>query len=98
MPTTTISDSTRDYTWGAENRLIGTSFPAEPGEVVAFIYDALGRRVDIAGTPADGGNPTTASYTWCGVRLCVAGNSDGTVARRCYAEGEQVLVPATGLY
>lgn len=92
-----LSDGTRNYTWDAENRLVGITFPAEPGQQVAFTYDGLGRRVEITSTPA-GGSPTTTTYTWCGFKPCVASNSNGTVARRYYAEGEQVLSSNTGLY
>ena len=46
------SDGQRTYTWDAENRLVGVTYPGASGKATAFAYDGLGRRVSIASTPA----------------------------------------------
>ena len=64
------SDGQRTYTWDAENRLIGITYPGVSGKATAFTYDGLGRRVTIASTPPGGGSATTTSYLWCGSTIC----------------------------
>jgi len=93
-----LSDGTRSYSWDAENRLAGITYPGTPGKATAFAYDGLGRRTAIASTPAGGGTVTT-SYLWCGARLCQARNATNATIREYYAEGEFVPgTPATPLY
>jgi RHS repeat-associated protein len=83
-----LSDGQRNYSWDAENRLIGITYPAQPGKQTAFIYDGLGRRTAIASTPPGGGTTTTTTYVWCGQRLCQARNASNAPIRGYYAEGE----------
>ncbi len=87
-----LSDGQRTYAWDAENRLVGISYPAQPGKETGFAYDGLDRRTAISSTPAGGGGAVTTSYLWCGARLCQARNAANAVTRGYYAEGE--LVPA----
>jgi RHS repeat-associated protein len=84
-----LSDGQRNYTWDAENRLIGISYPSQPGKTTAFSYDGLSRRTAISSTPA-GGSPVTTSYIWCGARICQARNASNLPTRAYYAEGEFV--------
>jgi RHS repeat-associated protein len=88
-----LSDGTRDYSWDAENRLVGMTYPAHSGQATAFAYDGLGQRVTITDTPAGGGSPVATSYVWCGAGPCQARNSSNVVTREYYAEGE--FVPGT---
>jgi RHS repeat-associated protein len=93
-----LSDGQRNYTWDAENRLVGITYPAQPGKQTAFAYDGLGRRTAIASTPA-GGSPVTTSYVWCGERLCQARAGGNSPTRSYYDEGEFVPgSPAQSLY
>jgi RHS repeat-associated protein len=87
------SDGQRGYTWDAENRLLGITYPGVSGKATAFTYDGLGRRVTIASTPPGGGSATTSSYLWCGAVICQARNGSNTTIRSYYREGE--LVPGT---
>ncbi|KQY62740.1 hypothetical protein ASD52_36420 [Ensifer sp. Root142] len=84
-----LSDGTRSFTWDAENRLIGVSYPAEPGRAVAYAYDGLGRRISITSTPA-GGSPSDTRYVWCGSTLCQARDASNELVRGYYPEGELV--------
>jgi YD repeat-containing protein len=60
------SDGQRTYSWDAENRLLGITYPGVPGKATAFTYDGLGRRVTIASTQPGGGSATTTSYLFYG--------------------------------
>jgi RHS repeat-associated protein len=84
------SDGLRNYTWDAENRLIGITYPGQAGKATAFSYDGLSRRTAIASTPAGGGSAVTTSYIWCGARICQARNASNAVTREYFAEGEYV--------
>jgi RHS repeat-associated protein len=88
-----LSDGARNYTWDAESRLVGITYPGQTGKATAFTYDGLGRRTAIKSTPTGGGSAVTVSYLWCGVRICQARNSSNAVTREHYAEGE--LVPGS---
>jgi RHS repeat-associated protein len=85
-----LSDGQRNYTWDAESRLVGISYPGQSGKLTAFSYDGLGRRTIIASTPVGGGSAVTTSYIWCGVRLCQARDASNSPTRGYYAEGEFV--------
>lgn len=85
------SDGQRSYTWDAENRLVGITYPGAPGKQTAFAYDGLSRRIAITSTPPGGGSATTTSYLWCGERICQARNSGNATIRSYYDQGE--LVP-----
>ncbi len=87
-----LSDGQRNYTWDAEDRLIGITYPAQSGKATTFVYDGLSRRMAITSTPAGGGAATT-SYIWCGPRPCQARTASNAVTRSYYAEGE--FVPGT---
>jgi RHS repeat-associated protein len=84
------SDGTRNYTWDAENRLVGITYPGQTGKATAFTYDGLSRRVSIASTPTGGGSTVTTSYLWCGTRICQARNAGNSPTRGYYDEGEVV--------
>jgi RHS repeat-associated protein len=83
-----LSDGTRTYSWDAENRLVGISYPGQPGKATAFTYDGLGRRVSINSTPVGGGSANVVSYLWCGQSLCQARDPGGSITRAYYTEGE----------
>src|SRR6185312_1416381 len=85
-----ISDGQRTYTWDAENRLVGITYPGVSGKATAFTYDGRGRRVSIASTPAGGGSATMTSYLWCGDDICQARNASNTPIKGYYDEGEFV--------
>jgi RHS repeat-associated protein len=87
-----LSDGQRNYSWDAEDRLIGISYPGQPGKQTAFAYDGLNRRTTITSTPA-GGSGTTSSYIWCGGNICQARDATNATIRNYYSEGE--LVPGT---
>jgi RHS repeat-associated protein len=84
------SDGLRNYTWDAENRLVGITYPGQAGKATAFSYDGLSRRTAIASTPTGGGGAVTTSYIWCGARICQARNSSNAVTREYFTEGEYV--------
>jgi RHS repeat-associated protein len=93
------SDGQRTYTWDAENRLVGITYPAQSGKQTTFTYDGLNRRTAITSTPAGGGSAVATSYIWCSKRLCQARNSANSPTRSYYAEGELVAgAPAQPLY
>jgi RHS repeat-associated protein len=85
-----LSDGQRVFAWDAEDRLVGTTWPAQPGKQVTFAYDGQGRRTTISSTPAGGGGTTTTSYVWCGASLCQVRNAANAVTRAYYDEGEFV--------
>jgi RHS repeat-associated protein len=87
-----LSDGQRNYSWDAENRLIGITYSGQPGKQTAFAYDGLSRRTAITSTPA-AGTATTTSYIWCGSKICQARNGSNSPIRGYYAEGE--FVPGT---
>jgi len=84
------SDGLRDYTWDAENRLVGISYPGQSGKATAFSYDGLSRRTAIASTPTGGSGTVTTSYIWCGARICQARNASGATTKEYFSEGEFV--------
>ena len=84
------SDGLRNYTWDAENRLVGITYPGQSGKATAFSYDGLSRRTAIASTPTGGGGAVTTSYIWCGAGICQARNMSNAVTREYFAEGEYV--------
>jgi len=88
-----LSDGQRNYTWDAENRLVGITYPSQPGKQTSFAYDGLDRRTAISSTPAGGGSAVTTSYLWCGSRICQARSAGNAVTRGYYIEGE--LTPGT---
>jgi len=84
------SDGQRNYSWDAENRLVGITYPSQSGKATTFTYDGLSRRTLIASTPVGGGTATITSYLWCGTDICQARNSSGTTTREYFNEGEFV--------
>jgi YD repeat-containing protein len=76
-----LSDGQRNYSWDAENRMVGISYPGQPGKQTAFTYDGLSRRTAITSTPA-GGSATVTSYMWCGSSICQARNAGNTYTIR----------------
>jgi RHS repeat-associated protein len=85
-----LSDGQRNYSWNAENRLVGITYPGQPGKQTAFVYDGLGRRTAISSIPPGGGSTVTTPYLWCGSRICQARNATNAVTRGYYDEGEFV--------
>lgn len=85
-----LSDGPRTYSWDAENRLIGISYPGQPGKATSFAYDGLGRCYQTSSMPAGGGTPVVTSYVWCDDAICQSRDGSGAVARAYYAEGEYV--------
>lgn len=86
-----LSDGQRNYSWDAENRLIGISYPGQPSKATAFAYDGLGRRTAIASTPGGGGTSVATLYIWCGAFPCQARDAGNATARKYYTEGEVIL-------
>ncbi len=94
-----LSDGTRDYTWDAEKRLIGITYPGQTGMATSFAYDGMNRRTTITDTSVGGGTPVATSYIWCGFKPCQARNSSDAITRAYYEEGEFVPgSPATSYY
>jgi RHS repeat-associated protein len=79
-------DGRRSYAFDPENRLIGISYPSQPGRSTVFRYDGLGRRVAII--EQDGALSGETRHLWCGETLCQARSAAGAVMRRYYDEGE----------
>lgn len=88
-----LSDGQRNYTWDAENRLVGITYPGQSGKQTAFTYDGLSRRIAITSTPTGGGSAVTSSYIWCGSCICQARNARDTTTKEYEGEGE--LVPGS---
>ena len=88
-----LSDGKRDYSWDAENRLVGITYPAQAGKQTAFAYNGLSQRVSIISTPSGGGSGVTTSYIWCGSAPCQARNVANSPTREYFTEGE--LVPGS---
>lgn len=84
------ADGQRTFSWDAENRLVGVTYPGQPGKQTTFAYDGLSRRVAISSTPAGGGSAATKSYIWCGARICQARDATNAPTREYFAEGEFV--------
>lgn len=93
-----LSDGQRTYSWDAENRLVGIEYSAEPGKATSFAYDGLGRRTAITSTPAGGGAPVSASYIWCGSKICQARDASNALAREYHTEGELVAAVSPKIY
>ncbi|HEX4078413.1 MAG TPA: RHS repeat-associated core domain-containing protein, partial [Rhizomicrobium sp.] len=85
-----LSDGQRDYTWDAENRLTGITYPGQPGKQTTFAYNGLGQHVAVASTAAGGGSAVTTSYIWCGSGPCRARDASNSPTREYLAEGEFV--------
>jgi RHS repeat-associated protein len=93
------SDGQRAYSWDAENRLVGITYPGVSGKATAFTYDGLSRRATIASTPPGGGSATTSSYLWCSDSICQARTASNATVRSYYNEGEYLPgTPAQTLY
>ncbi|WP_210251425.1 RHS repeat-associated core domain-containing protein [Neorhizobium sp. P12A] len=86
-----LSDGSRNYSWDAEDRLIGISYPGQPGKKTEFSYNGLNQRVMISHTPAGGGSSVPTSYVWCGSEPCQSRDASNAVIRDYFSEGE--LVP-----
>lgn len=89
-----IDDGTHTYSWDAAGRLIGVTDQAT-GQVTAYRYDGLGRRVEItvSGTAAA---PTDTRYLWCGSAVCEMTDARGNVTADLFTQGE--LRGANALY
>ncbi|MDR1349700.1 MAG: hypothetical protein LBJ59_02755 [Zoogloeaceae bacterium] len=80
-----IADEKHTYQWDAENRLIGIGYKANPQRKTQFKYDGGGRRIALIET--DGSQRTQTRYTWCGNRICAAGNEKGQPVAYYFHEG-----------
>jgi RHS repeat-associated protein len=79
------SDGSRTLTWDAENRLISITNGTHTS---TFSYDGLSRRVAII--EADNGTTTSdTKFVWCGLQICEARHSSGTVLKRYFDQGVQ---------
>ena len=92
-----LSDGVRNYTWDAENRLIGITYRAHPGQGTSFLYDGFDRRVAITETSASGKKIAT-EYVWCGLRICASRDGRTGVERLYYGEGEAIPASKAFLY
>ena len=63
------SDGQRNYTWDAENRLFGITYPGVSGKATAFTYDGLGRRG--SADPAPGKQGTHPNNTATTIKVAV---------------------------
>lgn len=78
----------KTYLWDAEDRLVrinytGTNLRTE------MKYDGLGRCVEIS--EHDGSTVTGVKrFVWCGFERCEERDASGNVARRFFAQGEQI--------
>ncbi len=83
-----LSDGERAYSWDAENRLVGITYPSQSGKLTKFAYDGRGRRIEIGDTPASGGSAVTLKYIWCGSKLCQARDAAYSPKQSYFTEGE----------
>jgi RHS repeat-associated protein len=81
------NDGTQTYKWDSANRLIEVDEPA--GAVSRFLYDGLGRRVQIADTGTNG-VVTTKNLVWDGMTICEEKNASDTVTKSYFAQGVQL--------
>jgi RHS repeat-associated protein len=77
------ADGARTFEWDAVNRLVAVNVGTHRSE---FTYDGFSRRVGIV--EKDGGTTTSDTrLVWCGLALCEARDSGGTVLKRYFDEG-----------
>ncbi|MBB3428898.1 RHS repeat-associated protein [Rhizobium sp. BK312] len=94
-----LSDGERTYSWDAENRLIGITYPSQSGKLTKFVYDGRGRRIEIDDTPAGGGSAVTSKYIWCGSKLCQARDAAYSTKQSYFTEGEfKIGAASPGLF
>ena len=91
-----LSDGARNYSWDAENRLVGITYAGQVGKKTTFAYDGLDRRVAIGTMAAR--TTTTAEYLWCGSRICQSQSVTGAINRLYYDEGETIPASQALLY
>ena len=90
------SGAGQTYTWDAKNELASIVYSAgsNSGNHTEFAYDALGRRVAIVertGTTVGSGTVTgTKQMVWDRSRIAEERNVSDAVARRFFAQGEQI--------
>ena len=80
-----LNDGTRQYAWDAAGRLIAATDIAT-GQVTAFHYDGLGRRLEI--TSQSGGSTTDTRYLWCGSTICQTRDGNDQVTNDAFDQGE----------
>lgn len=83
------SDGVRNYSWDAEGRLIGITYPGQTGKSTSFTYDGMGRRVGILSTPVGGGTSIDRRFVWCGDEVCQSRSPNGADQRDYLLEGEK---------
>lgn len=81
----TVADGNRTYKWDFEGRLIRIEFPNNPGYVLTYGYDGLGRR--IVNKVDNQGSITQLTRVWCGERPCQLRNNTLSL-RRYLLNGE----------
>jgi RHS repeat-associated protein len=83
-------DGKRNYTWDAENRILGISDTSEPSKNAQFSYDGIGRRVAVAKTSSGGGSADLRRYVWCGSTICQARDAAYAAMKGYFDEGEHL--------
>lgn len=81
-----LDDGTHQYSWDAAGRLIGLTDIAT-GQVTAYRYDGLGRRLEIT-HQGSGSTLTDTRYLWCGSTVCQARDGSAAVTADYFNQGE----------
>lgn len=89
-----LDDGTHQYAWDAAGRLISRTDIAT-GQVTAYRYDGLGRRLEITRQGTSGASMDTR-YLWCGSTVCQAHDGSDTVTVDYFNQGE--MRGTTALY
>ncbi|HJW33212.1 MAG TPA: RHS repeat-associated core domain-containing protein [Holophagaceae bacterium] len=81
-----LSDGNRTFTWDAENRLVSVTMVAT-GHVSQFVYDEMGRRVEIV-EQDNGSTSSDTKYLWDGTGIVQTRNSDGhAIQQQLFSQG-----------
>lgn len=94
------ADGVKTYQWDAANRLTTIIYPASSGQT-EFVYDGLGRCVQITEKNATGIVYDLRKFVWSGMTIVEQRDSSNTVKKRFLAEGVQLptgTTPNTKLY
>ncbi len=78
-----MSDGTRSLTWDAANHVRSVSIG---GHSSVFLYDGLGRRVEIIESE-NGATTSDTHFVWCGLQICESRDATGEVIRRYFELG-----------
>ncbi len=83
---TTRSSINYTFSWDAENRLIGITYPTT-NQSTQFTYDGLGRRVKIVEKTSSTVN-STKQFVWDGKSLVEERDVAGNLTKRFYLQGQ----------